>query len=73
GSKKEMARMALPVKEGEEYLVRIEDKQYNNPADGITRIKGYIIIIKEGGSLLDEEVMVKITDVSRTFARAVML
>jgi len=73
GSKEEMAKLALPVKEGEEYRLVIEDKQYNNPVDGISRIKGFIIIIKEGGHLVDEEVRVKITDVSRTYARAVMV
>lgn len=71
GSKKEMADLALPVREGEIYKLKVEEKQFNNPDDGIARIKGYIIIIKEGGHLVGEEINVKIVDVSRTFARAV--
>ncbi|AZO94318.1 Rne/Rng family ribonuclease [Halocella sp. SP3-1] len=70
GKKEEMADLALPVKEGEEYRLLIEEKQLNNPEDGIARIKGYIIIIKGGGHLVGDKLNVKITDVARTFARA---
>ncbi len=73
GSKEEMAKLALPVKEGEKYSLVIEDKQHNNPVDGISRIKGFIIIVKEAGHLVNEEVRIKITDVSRTYARATMI
>lgn len=70
GSKKELARLALPVQEGEEYIVLIEEKQINNTSAGIARISGYIIIVEEAGSLVEQEVKIIIRDVYRTFARA---
>lgn len=73
GSKRKMANLALPVNEGEKYTVLIEDQQFNNPEDGVARINGYIIIVKGAGHLLEKELQVKITDLSRTFARAEMV
>lgn len=70
GSKKELARLALPVQEGEEYGVLIEEKQLNNTTAGIARINGYIIIVEEAGNRVGQEVKVRIRDVYRTFARA---
>ncbi|MFP4016634.1 MAG: Rne/Rng family ribonuclease, partial [Halanaerobiales bacterium] len=70
GSKVEMAKLALPVSVGEEYTVLIEDQQLNNPDDGVARINGYIVIVKDTGHHVGDEVRVKITDISRTFARA---
>jgi len=73
GSKEELARLAFPVEEDKVYKLRVEEKQINNPEDGIARIKGYIIIIKQGGYLVGEEIEVKIVEVSRTFARAIKI
>ena len=69
-SKKELARLALPVQEGEEFRVLIEEKQSNNTSAGIARLNGYIVIVVEGGSMVGQEVNVRIRDVYRTFARA---
>ncbi len=73
GSKEAMLNLALPVKLGNKYRVEIEEKQSNNSQDGIARIDGYIILINEAGSLVGEEVEVEIVDISRTFARAVVV
>ena len=70
GSKKNLKKLALPVKEGKKYRVEISEKHANNPNDGITRIKGYIIIINKGGHLVGQEVEIKIKEVARTFALA---
>ena len=70
GSKKDLKRMALPVNKGEKYTVYVEDTHIHNEDDGIARLKGYIIIIKDGGHLKEEEVEVKINEVHRTFAKA---
>jgi len=70
GSKKEMVKLALPVSVSEEYNLLIEDQQLNNPEDGVSRINGYIVIVKNAGRFVGDEVKVKITDLSRTFARA---
>lgn len=70
GSKKEMARLALPVNVDDIYEVKIEDQQHNNPDDGIARINGFIIIVSGAGHLVEETIKVSIKEVSRTFARA---
>jgi ribonuclease G len=70
GSKKDLKRMALPVDEGENYNVYIEDNHLHNEDDGIARFKGYIIIVKDGGKLKERNVDVKIKEVHRTFAKA---
>ena len=65
--------MALPVNEGEKYKVYIEDTHLHNEDDGISRIKGYIIIVKNGGHLKEETVEVEIKEVHRTFAKAKLI
>lgn len=70
GSKEELVKLALPVREGEEYDLLIEDRQLNNSNYGVSRINGYIILIKEAGSRVGEIVKVRITEISRTYARA---
>ncbi|MFW5992436.1 MAG: ribonuclease E/G, partial [Halanaerobiaceae bacterium] len=70
GTKEEMSRLALPVKENDIYEVEIEDRQLNNPDDGIGRIHGFIIIVSGAGHLVEKKVRVRIKEVSRTFARA---
>jgi len=73
GSKQDLKRMALPVNKGETYDIYIEDTHIHNENDGIARIKGYIIIVKNAGHLKEEEVEVKINEVHRTFAKAELL
>lgn len=70
GSKNDLKRMALPVNEGERYEVYIEDTHLHNEDDGIARIKGYIIIVKNGGHLKEKNIEVEIKEVHRTFAKA---
>ncbi|MBS3810546.1 MAG: Rne/Rng family ribonuclease [Halanaerobiales bacterium] len=70
GSKRDLKRMALPVNKGEKYEVYIEDTHLHNEDDGIARIKGYIIIIKDGGYLKENKEEVIIKEVHRTFAKA---
>ena len=70
GSKEELVKLALPVREGEEYDLLIEDRQLNNSNYGVSRINGYIILINEAGSRVGEMVRVRITEISRTYARA---
>jgi len=58
------------VNKGEKYEVYIEDTHLHNEDDGIARIKGYIIIIKDGGYLKENKEEVIIKEVHRTFAKA---
>ncbi|NLM96315.1 MAG: Rne/Rng family ribonuclease [Halanaerobiaceae bacterium] len=70
GSKEELIKLALPVREGEEYELLIEDRQLNNPDFGVSRINGYIILIEGAGNKVGKILKVRITEISRTYARA---
>jgi len=70
GDKEKLRKLALPVNKGEEFKITIEEHHFNNSDDGIARIKGYIIIVKEAGHLVGDEVKIKINDVHRTYAKA---
>jgi len=70
GSKEKLRQLALPVNSGDVFKIKIEEKHVNNETDGIARLKGYIIIVKKAGHLVNEEVDIVIKEVSRTFARA---
>jgi len=53
-----------PVKEGEEYDVKIEDQ--GKSGDGIARVDGFVIFIP--GTEVGQEVKVKINATRRKFA-----
>ncbi len=55
-----------PIKEGEEYEVKIED--VGKEGDGITRIEGFVVFVPE--TKVGDEVKVRITSVRRRFAFA---
>ncbi len=55
-----------PIKEGEEYEVKIED--LGKEGDGITRIEGFVVFVPE--TEVGEEIKVRITSVRRRFAFA---
>jgi predicted RNA-binding protein with TRAM domain len=55
-----------PIKEGEEYEVKIED--VGKEGDGITRIEGFVVFVPE--TEVGEEIKVRITSVRRRFAFA---
>lgn len=70
GSKQELIKLAVPVEEGQELMVKVEEVHLNNPDDGIARIEGYVLDIHQGGQLVDHMVKIKIENVYRTYARA---
>ena len=70
GSKAELAKLAVPVVEGQELMVYVEEAHMNNPVDGIARIEGYILDIQNAGQLVNHKVKVKVENVYRTYARA---
>jgi predicted RNA-binding protein with TRAM domain len=55
-----------PIKEGEEYEVKIEDT--GKEGDGITRIEGFVVFVPN--TAVGDEVKVRITSVRRRFAFA---
>ncbi|HHT85659.1 MAG: Rne/Rng family ribonuclease [Bacillota bacterium] len=73
GSKEEIAGKAIPVRIGDVLELEVEEPHSQNPMDGIARIEGYVIDIKDGGSRVGEKLQVRITSCLRTFAKAIIL
>lgn len=55
-----------PIKEGEEYDVKIED--VGRDGDGIARIEGFVVFVS--GAKVGDEVKIRITTSKRNFAFA---
>lgn len=73
GSKEDLKNLALPVKSGQKYRLKIEDQHSENSSSGISRYKGYIIIVENAGNRVGQECRVKIDSVHRTYAKAKLL
>jgi ribonuclease G len=70
GSRGEIEDRALPFKQGEEVLIRIEEPHMYNVDDAIAKIDGYVISISGGGPFVGESKLIKIDEVKRTAAYA---
>jgi ribonuclease G len=70
GSREEIEDRALPFKQGEEVLIRIEEPHMYNVDDAIAKIDGYVISISGGGPFVGESKLIKIDEVRRTAAYA---
>jgi len=72
-SREEMLAAALPVREGQVLVVKVEEQHLTNPRDGIARVEGFVIDIEGGARLVGETVRVEITKLTRTYAKARLL
>jgi ribonuclease G len=70
GTREEIEEIALPFKQGEEVLIRIEEPHMYNIDDAIAKIDGYVISIAGGGPFVGESKLIKIDEVRRTAAYA---
>jgi ribonuclease G len=70
GTRQDVEREALPVRDGERLKILVEERHANNPKDGIARIEGYVIDIEGAGALVGERVTVEVQRSLRTFATA---
>jgi ribonuclease G len=70
GTRAEIEEIALPFKQGEEVLIRIEEPHMYNVDDAIAKIDGYVISIAGGGPFVGESKLIKIDEVKRTAAYA---
>jgi len=70
GTRQEVEREALPVRDGERLKILVEERHANNPKDGIARIEGYVIDIEGAGAMVGERVLVEVQRSLRTFATA---
>ena len=59
----EIEERALPFKQGEEVLIRIEEPHMYNVDDAIAKIDGYVISISGGGPFVGESKLIKIDEV----------
>jgi ribonuclease G len=70
GSREEARQLAVPVRAGQTMELKVEQTHMSNAADGIARIRGYVIDIEGAGGRVGETVRVEITKAYRTYARA---
>ena len=70
GTRGEIEERALPFREGEELLVKIEEPHMYDEDAAVGKIDSYVISVAGAGRLIGEERLVRITEVGRTSAAA---
>lgn len=70
GSREEIERQAMPVREGDVVRLKVEEPHISNPKDGIARLEGYVVDIEGAGRKVGQHLDVEITRVFRTYAKA---
>ena len=70
GSRDEVEERALPFREGEEVLVKIEEPHMYNEDDAVAKLDGYVISVFGAASLVGEQTLVRIEKVGRSAAQA---
>jgi ribonuclease G len=73
GSRAEVEEKAIPWREGDEVLVQIIEPHMYNVDDAVAKIDGYVISVVGAGPLVGEKKLVRLTEVGRTAATAVLL
>jgi ribonuclease G len=73
GSRDEVEERALPFREGEEVLVKIEEPHMYNEDDAVAKLDGYVISVSGAASLVGERTLVRIEKVGRSAAQASMV
>jgi ribonuclease G len=70
GTRQEIAERALPFREGEEVLVKIDEPHMYNEDDAVAKVDGYTISVVGAGRAIGEQKLVRIDRVGRTSASA---
>ena len=73
GTREEVEERALPFRQGDEVLVEIVEPHMYNVDDAVAKIDGYIISIAGAAPYVGEKRMVRIEEVGRTAASALLL
>jgi ribonuclease G len=73
GSREEVEERALPFRQGDEVLVEIVEPHMYAVDDAVAKIDGYIISIAGAAQNVGEKRMVRIDEVGRTAATALLL
>ena len=70
GTLDSISERALPFREGEEVLVKIEEPHMYNEDDAVAKIDGYLISVEGAGRNIGEQRLVRIDRVGRSSAEA---
>jgi ribonuclease G len=73
GTREEVEERALPFRQGDEVLVEIVEPHMYDVDDAVAKIDGYIISIAGAAAFVGEKRMVRIDQVGRTAASALLL
>jgi ribonuclease G len=73
GSREQVLERALPFRAGEEVYVEIVEPHMYNPGDAVAKVDGYIIAVAAATSAVGEKRLVRIEQVGRTSASAVLV
>jgi ribonuclease G len=73
GTRSEVEERALPFRQGDEVLVEIVEPHMYDVDDAVAKIDGYIISIAGAAAYVGEKRMVRIDQVGRTAASALLL
>jgi ribonuclease G len=73
GSREEVEERALPFRAGDEVLVEVVEPHMYEPDDAVAKLDGYIISIAGAAGQVGEKRMVRIDEVGRTAATALLL
>ncbi|GAC1526864.1 MAG: Rne/Rng family ribonuclease [Thermoleophilaceae bacterium] len=72
GTRSEVEDRALPFREGEEVLVRIDEPHMYADDDAVAKVDGYVISVAGAGRHIGEQRLVRIESVGRTAAAGVL-
>jgi ribonuclease G len=73
GSREEVEERALPFRQGDEVLVEIVEPHMYDEDDAVAKVDGYIISIAGAAAHVGENRMIRIDQVGRTAASALLL
>jgi ribonuclease G len=73
GTREEVEERALPFRQGDEVLVEIVEPHMYDEDDGVAKVDGYIISIAGAAAHVGEKRMIRIDQVGRTAASALLL
>jgi ribonuclease G len=68
GTRNEVEMRALPFREGEEVLVKIDEPHMYNEDDAVAKIDGYVISVAQAGQFIGDKKLVRIEKVGRSAA-----
>jgi ribonuclease G len=73
GKSSEVEAQASPVERGQELEVTLEEAHLHTETDAIARLNGYVITVAGAAAQVGEKVAIRIEDVGKTSAHAVLL